>query len=731
MLDRRYDPQLPYRHVDYGRMSEKKQNKRSPDQQFNTIGETIKRLAYPWFCVGFYRDDHISGQYIRKRPGLQQLLRDIEAGLITIDLIAVDTYERLGRADEIAELRRKLFVDHGILVVAADNNFADPTGVVGKAVGMVEQIRSTENTRVSSHNVCRGKLDAARLKFWPGGPPPFGYKLKPVIDESVSPPDIHNTLELEPRQAAAQKLAFERAAETGHGDTRLSRWWNSSADIPDEFKPISAFTMGYRLTSLIYVGDLKWGENQTGIVNDTRVVEPNPNGPEVIKDFCQPVVDRDLFDRVQELKNARSRAILEARSRAADDGPTKLIAPQSRGLVLKNILSGLLRCVDCKCSLRPSPSGRKSKAGKTYNYYLCPRHLDGACPNGKYFPEEQLREAVISRLRTRLFPLAGQDGQLPPWFTGLLQLVHADLYRYRSNEPDRAMLREQELEALNQKLAGWRLTLADTNISPSLRKDITLDYEQAKERIAKLEHEQDGDVALDGYVKQSFDPQAVVRALGRLHQVLAAYNPTLVNLELSKHIDWIECAADGRVEMRGTCLGLFGGAVELLTREQVRTDESRPTSNGFSLAKPRRRGRLRLPNLTAEAQGTCHDVETALDPNRFAGVPDHFFWQETFVVTEKECWAEEHAAEVARERLKKKSIDVLAAEFGKTPPTIRSAIRHAVEADPSLAELLPKKVSHGRWEEKHAAEVAALAQERASQSLLSISGRATRRSAPR
>ena len=172
MNDRLFDPSQPYRVVFYGRMSSSGQNKRSPDQQFVTIDETIKRNGYPWQCIKTYRDDGISGRYVKKRPGLQRMLREIEVGLIAVDLIVVDTFERLGRAEEIAELRRTLKVSHGVLVVAADNNFADPTGVVGKAVGMVESIRATEDTRIKRHNVIRGKRDAARQGRWPGGPPP-------------------------------------------------------------------------------------------------------------------------------------------------------------------------------------------------------------------------------------------------------------------------------------------------------------------------------------------------------------------------------------------------------------------------------------------------------------------------------------------------------------------------------------------------------------------------------
>lgn len=707
MLDRKYDPLLSYQFVGYGRMSdEKRQNKRSPDQQFTTIDETLTRCGYPWIRLRSYRDDGISGRYLRMRPGLQQMLRDIEVGLIKPDLIVVDTLERLGRAEEIAELRRKLRVNHGVLVVAADNNFVDPTGVVGKAVGMVEQIRSTENTRISRHNVLRGKKDAARLGHWPGGPAPFGYKLRAIVDDSVSPSKLHNFLEPEPRESAALQLAFERAAATGEGDTRLSQWWNACPEIPEDFKPISPFTMGYRLTNRVCVGELQWGKNRKGVVDDTRVVEPNPDGPIVHKSFCTPIISEALFNRVHELRAARSQVILASRAEACDDEPAKLIAPESRGLALKYMLSGLLRCSCCNSSMRIMPSGRRSKTGTRYIYYNCPRHLDGSCSNGKYVPEDQLREAVVSRLRARLFPLGMSAGQPPEWLPDLLQRVQAELDRYRQYEPGRAELRAQEIKELDDQLAGWRITLSNSKTSAILRDAINADYDKTARRKEELEQERDSDSALLEHVKNTLEPGRVLQALGKLHGVLAAHNPTQINLELSKHIDMIVCHADGRIEMRGTCLGLFSGAAELLGRGQTPPAEPPASADGFAPVKPRRRGRLRLPSLTAESQDALPDVETALDPERFAEVPAQFFWTEEFWVTGKQCWAEQHAAAVARGRAEGKTMAELAEQFGKTVPTIRHALRCACEADGSLAAL-PKKMPRKRWHEEHAAEVAA------------------------
>ena len=62
MVERNYEPSQPYRFAQYGRISnEKARNKRSPDQQFAIIAETIACQGYPWRLVATARDDGISG----------------------------------------------------------------------------------------------------------------------------------------------------------------------------------------------------------------------------------------------------------------------------------------------------------------------------------------------------------------------------------------------------------------------------------------------------------------------------------------------------------------------------------------------------------------------------------------------------------------------------------------------------------------------------------------------
>jgi site-specific DNA recombinase len=178
MIDYKYDPMKPYGCVDYARMSDRHQNPRSPETQFANIDDIVARCGFPWTTLKRYRDDAISGRYFLRRPGLQLMLRDIEIGIVKPDLIRLDTFERVGRAEEIEMLRQMLKKKYGILMVTAKSNFADPTGAAGRAMGFCDQMLATEEGRTKAVMVMRGKRDAARQKRWPGGPPPFGFVLR-------------------------------------------------------------------------------------------------------------------------------------------------------------------------------------------------------------------------------------------------------------------------------------------------------------------------------------------------------------------------------------------------------------------------------------------------------------------------------------------------------------------------------------------------------------------------
>ena len=199
------------------------------------------------------------------------------------------------------------------------------------------------------------------------------------------------------------------------------------------------------------------------------------------------------------------------------------------------------------------------------------------------------------------------------------------------------------------------------------------------------------------------DSEQALDCLGRLPEVLALNNPTLGNLELSLHIDRIDCFEGGTVVMRTCKLGALTGAVEMLandTTQQVAPADA--GGDGVDRATPRRRVRLRVDG-GADVRAAAN---TAADPNRFAGLDEQWFWEDTFSIPEKTCWAKEHAAEVAEARAEGMTMERLAECFRKTVPTIRAALRYAASTDESI-KLLPRKMPRSRWHEDHAREVAA------------------------
>lgn len=411
MLKRRFDPFKPLLVLLYLRMSSEEQNPRSPRQQRDTIEATIKRLGYPWVIVQCYTDEAISGRYLRKREGFQEMLRDIRIGAAKVDAILVDTFERFGRNDELAALRQELLQQHGVLILTADSQFTDPTSSSGKALAAFEALRATEDNRIKAHQVLRGKRDAAKQGHWPGGPPPFGYKLLSMMVERNGRQEVdHCTLVPDPETAWIIQKIFHLAHVQGLGCTRLARMLNEDAIVPDKHKPFYDQTINYWLQQPIYYGELVWEEHCTAVVDDRRVIERNaPDEVLHVPNFCEPLVSQEVWDTVQQVRQERSARIRRARQfRKDDDG--KQIAPVAPGLALNYLVSGLVCCGHCNRSMTVCTSpAYTTKAGETKRYasYVCPGSIVGVCPNKTRVPERWLRQTVVDLIRQRLTPTTG------------------------------------------------------------------------------------------------------------------------------------------------------------------------------------------------------------------------------------------------------------------------------------------------------------------------------------
>jgi len=296
------------------------------------------------------------------------------------------------------------------------------------------------------------------------------------------------------------------------------------------------------------------------------------------------------------------------------------------------------------------------------------------------------------------------------WFQMLTEEVRQELLRLAESQSDPRPAWKSESEQLDAKIVGWSQSLAKADLAATVRATLEGELEKALVRKSELECHSTEYANTQTRVEEVLDPNAVVKQLNRLADVLAANDPTRANLELSLHIDQINCFDDGTVVLRTCKLGALTGAVDLLAAPDPGTGKVSNADSEVKEVNPRRRARLRTDPFAEDRADLEAASHFAADPERFAGLADHWFWEDVFQIPDRICWAEEHAAEIASLRSAGLTQEQLAKQFGTTLPTIRKALRLAAETDPSLRDL-PRKMPRRRWEEDHAEEVAKLRRE--------------------
>lgn len=292
------------------------------------------------------------------------------------------------------------------------------------------------------------------------------------------------------------------------------------------------------------------------------------------------------------------------------------------------------------------------------------------------------------------------------WFQDLMREYRDDLERCLAVERGRHPDLRHEREQLDQKLRGWALSLANPNLPQPVRSILEEDLNRALRRQQEIDAMLSADESREQCLEDLLDPKLVVERLNRLSEIVANGNPTRSNLELALHIDRIDGFQDGRVVLRTCKLGAFDGAVEQLTfgQESSTTDSPKP-SDQMSIS--RRRALLNVDDglEIGSLDSTNH---FATDPNRFTGLPDHWFFIDEFQIPIKQSWAETHALVVAQYRIDNKASIAEAAEhFKRARDTIKNAVRIAKSKGLDSSEARGDLPCKPCWAAIHAEEVAA------------------------
>lgn len=272
---------------------------------------------------------------------------------------------------------------------------------------------------------------------------------------------------------------------------------------------------------------------------------------------------------------------------------------------------------------------------------------------------------------------------VPPELTEFLNEIERELTELLPQAADRRPTLEAERERLERQIRGWTQSLGNPELHPGVRTSIEREATQGHQRLLEIEDELHRETVCGRSAQEAVDAEAALERLERLADILQEECPTLANLELSMHIERIDCHADGRAVMRTCKLGSTPGALDLLSLIiPPDIDEREPPPERRS----RRRARLRVDRFDDDADDRLAAADMAADPERFAGLPDEWFWIDEFAPPDGTvaCWSVDNANRVKQyvdeyvaENGKEPSMSSLAKQFGVANATVKRALAFA------------------------------------------------------
>ena len=356
----------------------------------NSIANQKKLLAkyakeHGFTNTKFYVDDGYTGTNFN-RPGFQQMLEDMEMGYIST--VIVKDASRFGRNYlEVGQYTDYYFPEHNIRFIAINDCIDSDNGEDDFSAFrnvMNEMYAKDISRKVRSSHRLRGNAGE------PLAPPPYGY---------VKDPENKKKWIIDPDAAEIVRRIFRLCIE-GNGNETIARilqddkvlvpqaYWQSKGmsrggkkTQPNPYKWCKT-TIAKMLEQQEYCGDIiNFKSYSKSFRNKTRVENPKENWA-IFKDVHEPIIDRETWERVQELtKNAKRRK------------------PKDEN-VKKSIFTNLLYCGDCGHKLWFNIN----KQNPSIRFYSCSNYkgLRGTCESTHYVREDSLEQVV----KMELFKLA-------------------------------------------------------------------------------------------------------------------------------------------------------------------------------------------------------------------------------------------------------------------------------------------------------------------------------------
>ena len=498
------------------------------ESESNSIGNQKKLLSQKAKEMGltdtkYYVDDGYTGTNFN-RPGFQQLIDDIEIGLVSA--VMVKDLSRLGRNYvSVGNYTDSYFPEHNIRFIAVNDAIDSDEGEseIAPFKNILNEMYARDiSKKIRSSHRLRGSMGE------PLSQPPYGYmkssenKKKWIID---------------PEAATVVKSIFKMCLDGKGNETIARELQENEVLIPMAYWRSKGLNRGGKktqtnpykwckttvqkiLSQQEYCGDIINFKTYSKSFKNKRRIENSKENWAVFKDVNEPIIDRETFETVQKFISK-----------------TKRRAPKKENGE-RSIFNGLIYCGDCHSKMRY----HTSTSNKEIHYFTCSDNkvdYRGKCPGRHYVRADALEEVVKLELR-RLVEMLEIDES---YFAQLLLRKNDEERekdkKFLESELQKAIARSNTVSQLYEKLY-------EDNVVGKVSDEwfIELSHKYEKERMDLKAKIADTRHKIEELKNNNSEYEKFISAIRRFMQMDNLTSPLL--RELIDHIDIFETEGTGK-----------------------------------------------------------------------------------------------------------------------------------------------------------------------------------------
>lgn len=498
------------------------------ESESNSIGNQKKLLSQKAKEMGltdtkYYVDDGYTGTNFN-RPGFQQLIDDIEIGLVSA--VMVKDLSRLGRDYvSVGNYTDSYFPEHNVRFIAVNDAIDSDEGEseIAPFKNILNEMYARDiSKKIRSSHRLRGSMGE------PLSQPPYGYmksaenKKKWIID---------------PEAATVVKSIFKMCLDGKGNETIARELQENKVLIPMAYWRSKGLNRGGKktqtnpykwckttvqkiLSQQEYCGDIiNFKTYSKSFKNKTRYENSKENWA-VFKNVNEPIINRETFETVQKFISK-----------------TKRRAPKKENGE-RSIFNGLIYCGDCHSKMRY----HTSTSNKEIHYFTCSDNkvdYRGKCPGRHYVRADALEEVVKLELR-RLVEMLEIDES---YFAQLLLRKNDEERekdkKFLESELQKAIARSNTVSQLYEKLY-------EDNVIGKVSDEwfVELSHKYEKERMDLKAKIADTRHKIEELKNNNSEYEKFISAIRRFMQMDNLTSPLL--RELIDHIDIFETEGTGK-----------------------------------------------------------------------------------------------------------------------------------------------------------------------------------------